>query len=194
MKNIRFAQGAAFFILSALVAPLFASAAQISSSTIKSATPPSSKIISTSISSQVGVPLYLYIPSIKLYSKVDGVGVNKIGNMDVPSGRTTDVGWYKYGVIPGSAGTAVLDAHNTAAFKNLNQVPVGSDIYVYTSSGKWLHFITTKAETYSMKVLTSQMLFEPTSSRQINLITCAGQLLGNGQATHRLIVSAQLAA
>src|SRR4051812_49291612 len=57
-------------------------------------------------------PAYIYIPSINLFSSVQGVGINKVGNMDVPSGHTANVGWYKYGVLPGNTGTAVLDAHN----------------------------------------------------------------------------------
>ena len=137
-------------------------------------------------------PLYLHIPSINLTSSVEGVGIDKKGRMDVPSGRTNKVGWYKYGVVPGNIGTAVLDAHNTAAFKKLNQVSVGEEIYVMSSSGEWLKFKVTAAKTYSVKNLKPVTLFAPTNSRQINLITCAGTLLGNGEATHRLIVSAEL--
>ncbi len=153
-------------------------------------------ISSPSVSAQAGTPLYLYIPSINLLSPVQGVGVNERGNMDVPDGRTNNVGWYERGVIPGGTGTAVLDAHNTAAFSKLNKVPVGADIYVYTSTGNWLHFVTTQANTYSMNTLSPATLFEPTNRQmqKLNLITCAGQSLGNGEATHRLIVSAKLAA
>jgi sortase A len=137
-------------------------------------------------------PAFVYIPSISLFSSVLGVGVNEKGNMDVPSGLTNDVGWYKYGILPGNTGTAVLDAHNTAAFKFLHLVPEGGDIYILTSKGQMMHFKVTRAETYSMEVLKPQTLFATTDKKQINLITCAGTLLGNGEATHRLIVSAEL--
>jgi sortase (surface protein transpeptidase) len=170
-----------FSLLFALGAPAVG-AMEITSATIGSA--PAS----------TGVPLYLYIPSIQLFTVIQGVGIDQKGNMDVPSGKTNNVGWYQYGPVPGSTGTAVLDAHNTAAFKELNKVPVGEDIYIFTSEAKWLHFTVTQAETYSMQVLKPTTLFAATNSKQINLITCAGQSLGNGEATHRLIVSAQLAA
>jgi sortase (surface protein transpeptidase) len=137
-------------------------------------------------------PAFVYIPSISLFSSVLGVGVNEKGNMDVPSGLTNDVGWYKYGTLPGDTGTAVLDAHNTAAFKFLHLVPPGGDIYILTTRGHMMHFKVTKAVTYSMEVLKPQTLFAYTDKKQINLITCAGTLLGNGEATHRLIVSAEL--
>ena len=172
-------RGVAFFIaLITTFTPLFSFASTISSTILGQA--------------QNIQPLYLYIPSIKLLSNVQGVGVNEKGNMDVPSGKTTNVGWYKYGVAPGGVGTAVIDAHNTAAFKTLSKVPLGAEIYVYTSEGKWLKFKVTKAKTYAMKNLSPSTLFAATNSRQINLITCAGQNLGNGEATHRLIVSAVL--
>lgn len=127
-----------------------------------------------------------------LFSPIQGVGVNTIGNMDVPSGKTNNVGWYQYGTAPGNIGTAVLDAHNTAAFKHLHVMQPGDSIYVLTQSGKFLHFVVNKATTYSMKTLTSETLFSTNGTRKLNLITCAGGLLPDGTADSRLIVSAQL--
>jgi sortase (surface protein transpeptidase) len=157
------------------------------------ATITSSRVSAVSQSSS-GTPVYLYIPSIKLLSNVQGVGIDQKGNMDVPSGKTNNVGWYERGVAPGGLGTAVLDAHNTAAFKALNKVPVGADVYVYMSDGTWLKFKVNKAKTYSMETLEPSTLFEPanTSAQKLNLITCAGLSLGGGEATHRLIVSATM--
>lgn len=169
------------FILAQFI-PSLATAQTISSKSVHAAPP--------------GTPLYLYIPSLKLYTSIQGVGTDSKGRMDVPSGRTNNVGWYEYGVTPGSSGTAVLDAHNTAAFKTLNKLPVGADIYVYNSNGRWLKFTVMKEETYLAATTPSSVLFEPAnrSVQKLNLITCAGELLGNGEATHRLIVSAQLSA
>lgn len=149
-------------------------------------------ISSTLSAAATAQPAYLYIPSIKLLSAVQGVGVNAKGNMDVPSGKTNNVGWYQYGTTPGGVGTAVLDAHNTAAFKNLKDVAVGQKLYVQDAKGNWLTFQVTKTEVYSMQTLKPSTLFAQTNNRQLNLITCAGQNLGNGEATHRLIVSAEL--
>ena len=165
-----------FFISLLAFSPLYANAAQISSVSIQAA----------------DKPLYLYIPSISLMANVQDVGIDKKGNMDVPPEKSSNVGWYKYGTLPGNTGTAVFDAHNTAAFKKLKDVPIGEEIYVFTSSGKWLKFKVSKAKTYSMKTLTPSTLFAQTNKKQINLITCAGTLLGNGEATHRLIVSGEL--
>src|ERR1700733_213403 len=43
------------------------------------------------------VPVRLVIPSIKLDSTVEGLGVNDKGEMAVPDGRTNLVGWYSGG-------------------------------------------------------------------------------------------------
>ncbi|MBX4206464.1 class F sortase [Candidatus Parcubacteria bacterium] len=175
-------RGAAFFIASfaLIMAPQVAGATTISSAPL------------FSLAAKPAAPLYLYIPSIKLLSNVEGVGVNEKGNMDVPSGKSNSVGWYQYGVVPGGVGTAVIDAHNTAAFKNLKDLAVGQKFYIKDAKGAWLAFKVTKSQVYSMKTLQPSTLFAATNSRQVNLITCAGINLGNGEATHRLIVSAEL--
>jgi LPXTG-site transpeptidase (sortase) family protein len=138
-------------------------------------------------------PAWIYAPSIKLSSPIQGVGVTKNGAMDVPSGSGATVGWYEYGVVPGSMGTAVLDAHVFAAFKTLKDVKVGGDIYIYMASGKTYHYVVTKAKTYPITNLSSKTLFTPTSDEALNLITCAGTLTADRSTyTHRLIVSAKL--
>lgn len=164
----------------------FAEATIITSGTISSA------LNTLNNTETAATPVYIYIPSIKLLTHVQGVGIDKKGNMDVPPGKTNNVGWYQYGVTPGNIGTAVLDAHNTAAFKNLNSLPVGADIYIFTSRSEWLHFTVTDAKTYAVNKLSPSTLFASAQSPQINLITCAGKLFGNGEASHRLIVSAKL--
>jgi sortase A len=138
-------------------------------------------------------PVWIIAPSISLSSPIQGVGINSKGEMDVPSGKSNNVGWYKHGVMPGSSGTAVLDAHVFAAFKNLSKIKPGNYIYVYMSSGNLLSFRVTNAQTYSLNKLSSSTLFANTTSRQINLITCAGELTRDKSTyTHRLIVSAKL--
>lgn len=138
-------------------------------------------------------PAWIYAPSIGLFSPIQGVGTTATGEMDVPSGRSNNVGWYQYGVKPGEQGTAVLDAHVFAAFKNLSLMKPGQDIYIVMQSGKLLHYVTTRAETYAINALSPYTLFAPSNKPQLNLITCAGQFVAS-RATydHRLIVSAVL--
>lgn len=134
-------------------------------------------------------PVRVIIPSIKLNSPIQGMGVNTKGELDVPSGKTNNVGWYKYGTKPGDVGSAVLDAHVFAAFAKLNKVTPGSDIYIVMSDGTKLHFKVDDAKTYALKNLSPYALFTPTSNRSLNLITCAGKLTADRSTySHRLIV------
>lgn len=134
-------------------------------------------------------PIEVNIPSIKLRSTVIPVGVTPDGDMDVPSGNTQDVGWYKYGTIPGNIGNAVFDAHVFAAFADLENVKIGDDIYVHMQGGNDLHFIVTDVSTYALADVPVESLFGATDGIHLNLITCAGKLTPDRSTyDHRLIV------
>ncbi len=134
-------------------------------------------------------PVRLIIPSIHLDTDIISVGLNSKGEMAVPSGDTSHVGWYKYGPKPGQRGSAVLDAHVFAAFDDLRYLKVGSDVIVQTSSGQRLRFVVRESTVYRLNELTSKMLFGRSGDRWLNLITCAGQPTSDGSTyTHRLVV------
>lgn len=138
-------------------------------------------------------PVRIIIPAIGVNDVVQGVGVDSTGAMAVPSGATKNVGWYEDGVVPGGVGSAVMDAHVFAAFSKLHDVKAGDDIYVQTDSGQTLHFVVTATKTYALSSLSALSLFRPTNSRDLNLITCAGNLTPDHSTyDHRLIVYATL--
>ncbi len=142
---------------------------------------------------QPAYPVRLSIPSIKLSNAVIPVGINGVGEMDVPSGSTSNVGWYKYGTVPGNTGSAVMDAHVFAAFSNLDKLRVGDAIDVVMSDGTTLRFIVSDTETYALVDVPAETLFNSADGRHLNLITCAGTLLPNHSTyDHRLIVYATL--
>ena len=161
-------------------------ASQIQTLPVEASVPEIIKVVSQTPS---GSPERLIIPSINLDSPIVGLGLNNKGEMDVTSGRTNKVGWYKDGVLPGLTGSAVLDAHVFAAFKNLDKVKPGDDIYVYTSTGQKLHFVADAAKTYALNKLSSTTLFGNRGTKGLNLITCAGSLTADRSTyDHRLIV------
>jgi len=141
----------------------------------------------------VGAPVRLVIPSIGINTAIQGIGLTRSGNMAVPSGSTNNVGWYKYGVVPGQKGSAVLDAHVFAAFSKLKYVKPGADVYVVTAANQKLHFVVSAKQTFALSKLSSDQLFRPTASHALNLITCAGSLTADHSTyDHRLIVYATL--
>jgi LPXTG-site transpeptidase (sortase) family protein len=138
-------------------------------------------------------PVALRIPSIALNDTVVPVGLTNDGAMDVPPGNTNNVGWYKYGTVPGSVGSAVLDAHVFAAFSKLNKVKVGSDIYVRDSAGNERHFVVQDVQLYALADVPADVLFNRNDTERLNLITCAGALTKDHSTyTHRLVVYAAL--
>ncbi len=138
-------------------------------------------------------PTRLSIPSIKLKASIVGVGITPEGEMDVPNGKSKNVGWYTGGVTPGEVGSAVLDAHVYAAFGNLRRVQPGDDIYVTNNDGETLHFKVEEAKLTNLKDVSTYFLFERADKPRLNLITCAGKFDKKlNTYTHRLIVYAVL--
>ena len=140
-----------------------------------------------------GLPAQLIIPAISLNAPIVGVGVNDKGEMDVPNGATNQVGWYKEGTLPGALGSAVLDAHVFAAFKNLNKVKVGDSISVMTEGGRQIRWVISRVAVYSLADVPNEEMFTEADQPRLNLITCAGTFLpGQGTYSHRLVVYATL--
>lgn len=139
------------------------------------------------------LPVRVSIPKISLDDPIQNMGVLKNGDLDVPNGKTNNVGWYKDGTIPGQQGSAVFDAHVFAAFKNLNKLKAGDDIYVTQSDGAQLHFKVEETKLYKLGNLSPQTLFARADKKRLNLITCAGNLTADRSTyDHRLVVYAVL--
>lgn len=137
------------------------------------------------------VPVRVSIPSVSLDTRVIPVGMNAKGEMDVPDGATSDVGWYKRGTVPGQIGSAVLDAHVYAAFEDLRYAKVGDEILVTNAGGEVLRFRIEDSRVYSLSELTPTMLFGRSDVRRLNLITCAGTFRSSiNTYDHRLVVYA----
>jgi LPXTG-site transpeptidase (sortase) family protein len=134
-------------------------------------------------------PVRLRIPSIRLDTAVENVGLNEKGEMDVPDGKSKNVGWYEYGTVPGETGSAVMDAHVYAAFKNLKYAKIGDDVYVEMSDGRKLHFVVAHSMLYKKDEVPRELLFTWNDDERLNLITCAGRWSrALDTYDHRLIV------
>ena len=139
------------------------------------------------------VPVAVAIPSVELNSPIQNMGVLPNGELDVPSGKTNNVGWYAAGTVPGDVGSAVFDAHVFAAFNRLDEVEAGEEILVKSADGEVQRFRVETAEVFKLKDLSPQYLFSRKDTKRLTLITCAGQLTADHSTyTHRLVVSAVL--
>lgn len=143
-------------------------------------------------------PERVIIPAIGVDALVRDVGVNASGNMATP-GNYTDVGWYKYGPVPGQQGSAVLAGHVdnglglSGVFKRLEELEIGEEIIIRDKKGDSLRFVVTSVRTYPYKDAPTDILFNRAGAPRVNLITCAGTWVREEKTyDQRLVVSARL--
>lgn len=158
---------------------------------------PESVSTTTTIVSEVAYPAQLSIPKINVNTKIQQVGITAKGNMATPN-NFIDVGWYKYGTIPGDIGSAVIAGHVnnelglSAVFGDLKNLKNGDDIYITTEKNTKLHFIITKIDVYDYDSIIEEV-FNESDKKSLKLITCTGNWIDKIK-THnkRLVVSAIL--
>lgn len=146
----------------------------------------------------VELPDRLNIPALDLDAIVLRVGVTPKGNMAVPP-NYIDVGWYKYGTVPGQVGSAVFAGHVDnglgfdGVFKHLNKLKIDDDIYVITKKGTRLHFIVEGIESYPYTEVPTNRLFKNSDAIRLNLVTCdGGWIQGEKTYDRRLVVYTKL--
>ena len=125
-----------------------------------------------------GLPVRLQIPAINVDTAVEYMGNTVNGDMAVPQ-NSVDVGWYKYGSLPGDAGTAVVAGHviglygQQGVFFHLDELQVGDVLQVIDSKGQIASFTVSQIKTYDQTQQLPQV-FNSASGTHLNLITCAG--------------------
>jgi sortase A len=133
----------------------------------------------TTTSQSDSLPKRILIPSIGVDANVQHVGLGKSGNMAVPYGYE-DVGWYRYGPVPGQLGSAVMDGHvdngfgSAGVFKRLKDLRQGDIIIYRADDGTTLNFVVESVQSYDSKDVPLEAIFNRTDAARLNLITCAG--------------------
>jgi sortase A len=144
-------------------------------------------------------PERIRIPRLGIDAAVQHVGVNAHGNMAVPS-NYTDTGWYKYGPAPGEGGSAVIAGHVnnglglSGVFEHLGELEAGDDMYVTRADGREVHFVVAGKRTYPYDDAPAEVIFNPSGSVRLNLITCEGSWVKEDKTyDQRLVVFTKLA-
>lgn len=138
-------------------------------------------------------PARLIIPALGINAKVQLLGVNAEGNMAAPS-NFTDVGWYRYGTVPGNAGSAVIDGHLdnglglSGVFKHLDSLHTGDDVYVIARNGNRLHFTVSEVTSYPYTAAPNSLIFNQDNGARLNLITCEGAWVPGKETYNRRLV------
>jgi LPXTG-site transpeptidase (sortase) family protein len=126
------------------------------------------------------LPVRLSIPSLEVDVQVQHVGISKRGNMAVPT-NYTDVGWYKYGALPGAKGSAVIAGHldngfgQPGVFKRLTELQVGDEVIVTDQEGNRLYFEVTHFGKLESTTENTEDVFADVGEARLNLVTCEGE-------------------
>ena len=123
-------------------------------------------------------PIELIIPAIGLYSSVGELGLQRNGQVMVPSSSHT-IGWYTGGVTPGEVGSAVILGHvdsylGPGTFFNLKSLQQRDAIDVVLADGIIEKFLVTKVEQYSKAFFPDELVYGSTGVRGLQLVTCGG--------------------
>lgn len=142
-------------------------------------------------------PRAVRIPSQSIEARVEPVGVTDAGVMESPSAYD-QVGWYRYGALPGESGRAVLaghyDSHSGAAiFYRLGNLQPGDRVEVVLATGETRVFAVRELAEYPVEDAPLVDIFGHVDRPELVLITCSGEFRGpEAGYSHRLIVYAEL--
>src|SRR5260221_10618995 len=121
-----------------------------------------------------GIPQTISIPKINIATKVESVGMDSQGRMDVPS-NAVNTAWYSPGFRPGMKGSAVIDGHYDrvtgapAVFWNLGKLVAGDKIIVTEDNGKKYIFAVDHLSVYSDNNFPIKEVFAASDVPMLNL-------------------------
>ncbi len=124
-------------------------------------------------------PIAIRIPAHGVGNPVVPVGVDAgTGELSVPP-DPSQVGWYRFGSSPGSAGSAVLAGHVDwkgvpGAFIDLDQVQPGERVEIDLGDGTTHAFVVVETHLIAKTELPAE-LFERDGPPKLVLITCGGE-------------------
>lgn len=145
-------------------------------------------------------PVRLVIEAIDLDQRLIKVGLDA---NNIPIVPRHDVGWYTYSAPPGQGENVVLWGHVLrfqdapgipAPFAHLHQVPIGSELVVYTADGTAHRYVVSQL-VWATPEQVDYIL--PQGEERLTLVSCIGEKViinGATQMTHRLITIAMPAA
>jgi sortase (surface protein transpeptidase) len=138
-------------------------------------------------------PIKLLIPSLHISAAVEALGVTQDYSLQAPAG-TSDVGWYRLGASPGSAGDAIISGHRgypagiPAVFNNIDRLRPGDEVDVQLADGSMVRFVVTRMFSTPYRTLPPGF-FAADGVPLLTLVTCTGDFRNKDQTySDRLVV------
>jgi LPXTG-site transpeptidase (sortase) family protein len=111
---------------------------------------------------------------------VIGLVLDRHGRLNTPPmSKPHEVGWYRGGPVPGSAGTAVIVGHRDtrtgpAIFLNLNALHPGDLVNIARADHRTAVFSVDAVKAYKKKEFPDAKVYGSTGRPQLRLLTCGG--------------------
>jgi hypothetical protein len=127
-------------------------------------------------------PVTLAVPALGIEAPVDSVGVRDDGQMDIPD-DVDRVGWYRFGPVPGGAGSAVLAGHvddreqGLGELAPLREAEVDAEVLVTDTAGDPTRWRVVSREQVDTQALPVDRLFAREGPPRLVLVTCGGEFL-----------------
>jgi sortase (surface protein transpeptidase) len=145
-------------------------------------------------------PVRLEIPSIEVSTRLQRLGKDGHGAVEVPTGprKWEEAGWYAGGTRPGDPGSAVLLGHvdskrGPAVFYRLPELHPGDRVEVTRADGSRVRFAVQRTEQYPKARFPTADVYYPTLTPMLRLVTCGGAFdRGVGHYVDNVIVFATL--
>jgi hypothetical protein len=127
---------------------------------------------------KVPEPVRLRIPALQVESRLDGMGLQPDGSVEVPD-RADRAGWYDRGPRPGQNGPAVILGHvdskkGPGIFFDLVNVKPGTLVHVDRSDGSTATFRVTHLERVAKTEFPTDLVYAPSLDPTLRLVTCGG--------------------
>lgn len=123
-------------------------------------------------------PVRLSVPSLDISeAEIVDVGVEPNGEMEIPGAR--EVGWYRFGAVPGATGSAVLAAHIAfngvdGVFRRLSEIDVGDTFSIEFDDGSSREFRVVETGQYGKAEIPFDRMFTRSGPPEVALVTCGG--------------------
>ncbi|MFA5248678.1 MAG: class F sortase [Patescibacteria group bacterium] len=127
----------------------------------------------------LGLPVRLKIPAIKVDAAIEYVGLTLDGAMDTPKNQE-DVAWFNLSPRPGEIGSAIITGHygwknrKASAFDNLYKLRKGDKLYVEDDMGAIITFVVRENRRYDPDADATYILNSGDKKAHLNFITCEG--------------------
>jgi sortase (surface protein transpeptidase) len=127
-------------------------------------------------------PVRPAVPALGVTAPLDPVGVAADGQMELP-GDVARVGWYRFGLVPGAAGSAVLAGHvddaeqGLGALYPLREAAPGDKMLVTDAAGAVTRWQVVSRELITKQELPLAELFSRDGAPRLVVVTCGGPFL-----------------